>query len=895
MTRLAQGFPWKLLGGVCVLFVLSLLAPSLWRGWNTDWLPELSFSHWEAEQPLPSLRGRLPSSEVAEVEEVAPRAAIHIASHDVLPAPAVAPASDEPIPQFAEVEAAPSIAAAPAPELVAEPAELRSEARPAPDSLADYQVPSQVAPTGPVVAERIDLDPSVTETPNLPPHRPGIDDISDSADPAPQPLSLPEDHPLPPTPEPPHAQPPAVAGQWAYPTGLVEQLQALAQAEPAAADWTRRVIATIDMLAQVPTLADPSAAVLLGHLKQQADEGRTLALQFEDEDRRSGILRAGYAIVRRLSIWEPVHQLAMRGDVGERRIPTPMEWKKTMADVYGRLNSTAQAAAVWREYLLLEKARSHFGYSGVPAAQQRQLAREILYRMQSPSLSYVQANFLESAPFDRFAEMLRLWADEPSQLTELLAAIEAYEHLEHSAQSIALARMYDDLRWSNDPAVQELAETVNAYYRNANVRVAVSAELVNRLLPKQAYTQEPVRDMIQGAYVEGSSATFTRVRLVLLPDEQSWKLGLDARGSVTSTTASSKGPATFYQDGLSHYHARKLLTVDRRGVRMYSAQAQADANTQMTDFETDFDGIPFLGGLARSIARKQYDETSPLAKQEVEGKIVDRASNQLDREVSLKLQEGQRNFQVKLLDPLRELKVEPTAVSMQTTLERLIARYRLAGRDQVAAHTPRPQAPGDSLLSVQIHESAMNNVMEHLELQGRRVELRELYKEITARFSQGKALTPPDDLPEDVYVTFADEDPVRVDCQDGRVMLTIRLKELSQGDRHQWNDFMIRAYYAPDSDQLDANLVRDGAIELGGKRLRFGDQVALRGIFSRVLSRNRKLELVNKQIAQSPELRDQQVTQFVIHDGWIGVALGPKLPDRTTTLTPVPAAARKSR
>src|SRR5690606_29091376 len=129
---------------------------------------------------------------------------------------------------------------------------------------------------------------------------------------------------------------------------------------------------------------------------------------------------------------------------------------------------------------------------------------------------------------------------------------------------------------------------------------------------------------IQGAYVEGASLTSTDLRLVLLPDRHSWRLGLEAKGAVTSTTASSKGPATFYQDGVSYYRARKLLSVDRRGIRMFTAQAEANANTYMTDFETDFDGIPLLGGLARNIARKQYDETSPLAKQEVEGKIVGR-------------------------------------------------------------------------------------------------------------------------------------------------------------------------------------------------------------------------------------------------------------------------------
>jgi len=863
MSRIAHGFSWKLLGGVFVLFVLSLFAPNSWKGWNSDWLREIDwkFAQWESPKPLKPLRGRLPARSEQAEELIA--------------------------------QAAPQLAAAPAPqiamrEISSRPADVPAQVANEPTSLEAYRVPSQIAATGPIVAERIDLDPSITQTPNLPAPRPGIDDEASPAPESQPQLTLPEDSPLP-APREPDVQelPPPSGGQWAYPISLIDQLKLLAETDPVTEGWVGQVTAKLDELVAIRTLDDPSVGPILVRLKQLADNGRELALSINDDESRSRVLRAGYAIVRRVSVWEPVHALAQRGD-SPRELPSPAEWKQTMAELYKLLGGNDPAVVTWRDYLLLEKARTQFGFSGVPMEEQRKLAREILYRLQSPNLSYRQAQFLNTELFERFASQLRLWANEPTQLVDLLAAIEAYEHLELAEQSAALANLYQQLRCSPDPQIEELAETVNAYYRNANVRVAISAALVNRMLPKSAYTHEPVRDTIQGAYVEGSSATHTQLRMVLLPDENCWRLGLEARGSVTSSTASSKGPARFYQDGISYYRARKMVTVDRRGVKMFSAEAQADAQTHMVDFETDFDGIPLLGGFARGLALQKYEEASPAAKQEVESKIIGRASGQLDREVAIKLQEGQKNFQTKVLDPLRELKLDPTAVSMQTTTERLIARYRLAGREQVAAHTPRPQAPGDSLLSIQIHESAMNNALEHLGLQGRRVELRELYKEITARFSQGKALTPPDDLPEDVYVTFAEKDPVRVDCQDGRVRLTIRLQELSHGNK-KWNDFQIRAYYAPDSDQLDANLVRDGVIELGGERLRFGDQVALRGIFSRVLSRNRKLELVNKQIAQSKELSDQQVTQFVIHDGWLGVALGPKHPERTTTLTPIPA------
>jgi hypothetical protein len=119
------------------------------------------------------------------------------------------------------------------------------------------------------------------------------------------------------------------------------------------------------------------------------------------------------------------------------------------------------------------------------------------------------------------------------------------------------------------------------------------------------------------------------------------------------------------------------------------------------------------------------------------------------------------------------------------------------------------------------------------------------------------------------------------------VRLTIRLKELASG-KSRWHNFAVRGYYVPHPDQRDANLIREGVIELIGERLRFGDQVALRGIFSRVLSRNRKLNLVNKQIAQAKELSDQQVTQFVIHDGWIGIAIGPQSPGRRVAMHPRP-------
>jgi hypothetical protein len=671
---------------------------------------------------------------------------------------------------------------------------------------------------------------------------------------------------------------------WPHAAALIAQLETLSATTPRAADWVTRVLTQLELITKCPTLADNGARDAITKLRQLADEARPLATSIDHEHARSRVLRAGYAISRRLMIWDQVHGLFDRDDTIAAPIVDRAEWTSALAEVDSLLQATP-AGARWRNYLLLDRANGEFDTSACSPADQRRLARDILHRMHSTQLSHEQERFLKSPAFVELGKQLEARAAEAPDLVGLLTAIEQYERDDSSQNARSLAGQLDALRWSPESEIRELADSVNAYYRNANVRVALTADFVNRLLPQQTQV-EAVEDVVQGAWVSGRSHTNTRLKLTLLPDKHRWNMGLEAVGEVASNTSSSKGPARFYQDGRSFFRARKRLTVDRRGVRMSSAEAEANTNNSLNDFETDFDGIPLLGGLARSIARNQYDSTQPAAKVEVESKIIVRATSQLDREVTEKLEKAKRDFQTKMVDPLRKLNLEPAAVDMETTSQRLIARYRVAAHDQVSAHTPRPQAPGDSLLSLQIHQTALNNVLDQLALAGRRVELRQLYKEMTDRFAR-EGTQVPADLPENVYVTFADDDPVRLECNDGLVRLTIRLKELSQGRNH-WTNFTVRGYYAPSADQLDANLVREGIIELFGddRPLPVGQRIALSGIFNKVLSRNRKLNIVNKQIAEARELRDQQVTQFVIHDGWIGIALGPKTPGRQVAMHP---------
>ena len=228
--------------------------------------------------------------------------------------------------------------------------------------------------------------------------------------------------------------------------------------------------------------------------------------------------------------------------------------------------------------------------------------------------------------------------------------------------------------------------------------------------------------------------------------------------------------------------------------------------------------------------------------------------------------------------PLNSLALDPQLVAAETTEKQVTMRLLLGGEDQLGSHTPRPAAPPDSLVSLQIHESVINNGIQRLRLDGRTFTLPELSRHVAASLNC-PAPWPINSENDDVRITFAKRNSVVVTCQDGQVSLTLSIARLCKGSRYRWNNFQVRASYQPLVHGRSAQLVRENVIQLIGKR-NMGSQIILRGVFSHALSRKTPWELIPQKVINQPKLQDAAVTQLVIEDGWIGISLGPKM---TTT------------
>ncbi len=456
--------------------------------------------------------------------------------------------------------------------------------------------------------------------------------------------------------------------------------------------------------------------------------------------------------------------------------------------------------------------------------------------------------------------------------------LERYEATGSPTYGQQLAKLQRQMLAAQGPLADELVVALDQHYRNANVRLAVSKDFMERFLPSQEPVSAPVRDRINGASVAGQSFTQTQLGIRLIPDSRYLRFYLDARGIVTARTASSMGPATFQSLAHSNYLVSKMITVAADGVHLAPAVADAESVNRLRGVRTKYDPIPLLGDLARKVARDEHEKARGRTRYEIRRKIADRARTQMDQQADPQIAAAERRIRETVFAPIDALGVARETVELRTTEDRLIARFRLAAQDQVAAHTPRPQAPADSFLSVQLHETTLNNLAQKLDLAGRTFELRELYGEIGRKLARPDVEAPSDITP-NTQVTFAKLDPIRVRCEGGRVEVVLSAAELKHR-RTEFHDFKVHAFYVPQVEGMTLKFVRDGVLQIEGSRLRPMARNVLHGVFVKVFSRNRPLAVLPDRLQVDPRLKDLMFTQVDVDDGWLGVAVGPRLEER---------------
>jgi hypothetical protein len=419
-------------------------------------------------------------------------------------------------------------------------------------------------------------------------------------------------------------------------------------------------------------------------------------------------------------------------------------------------------------------------------------------------------------------------------------------------------------------ASHALLRAVDDHYVAPNVRIAVHQHFMEKLMPEAAVDTGPFQDVVMGREVRGTRRVERTTTLRLVPDDDEISFHLEVHGDIASRSTTESGPVSVTARSASAFTVRKPIKISSQGLLFGNAAGTASNRSHVDAIQTSFDSVPMMGSLVRSIAKNQQAEAMPEANREVIDKIVSRACREVDSQSEPQFAELAQRVRDKVWMPLVNLGLDPTAVAMETSSMQATMRLRLASATQLAAHTPRPRAPVDAMLSLQVHESSVNNVVDRLALAGRRQTLEELIRMVCAKVGAEPRI--PDELPEGVTVQFADVQPLRVECRDGLVHVRVTLDAIESG-RRDWLDIVAHVAYRPVCNGPQVFLERDGPIRLSGPGHEGRMELALRTIFGKIFPKERPIALLPEKIVDNPRLAGAQAVQAVSSDGWLAIAL----------------------
>jgi hypothetical protein len=636
-------------------------------------------------------------------------------------------------------------------------------------------------------------------------------------------------------------------------------------------DWASRVQSQLASLHALPRLGDEAAGRIMDRLNGLALEGRQQAELIEDRQQQVHWLRASYAISRRTAVWMPVWDLSQHDDVlrdiNDAEATGSLE--TVVEQVRNDLIATGDVAG-WNTFLMLDEIMEHG--RGDNLAARALLAQRLMSRVEWHSLGKEQSEWLQRASIEGLVAVIRPWAHTNIDYAELLSQLERQESNAIDLAAVEIASAAQTLRFAESPAAVKVSDEINTHYRNANVRFAISERFIERMIPAIESTSMPVNTEVMGARVSGVSQIQSDFEIDLEPAVDRWLIKLKANGRVETDSVGRQGVVAVRTAASAKFNAASQIEVTKRGLSLGDANAKVRSSTRLRGVETSYDGWPLVGMLVRSIAEDRYREMAPQANRIANREARTRIESEIDEQLETRVDEAAVKVSEMVLGPLGRLQLDPRVTDMRTTDQRLMARYRVAGDWQLGAFTPRPRALSDSLMSVQLHQSALNNTLEQLISADQPIDIRTLIRKSAGTFGKQDVVIP-DDIPDDVTVQFARTRPITVEIQDGMLWLTVRVLRLRREEGIDLTQFIVRAGYRPEIEGMNARLVRDGHLRISGPRMAMRERLPVRAIFNKVFAASREIPLTVPRLIENPATEGLVVSQLELRDGWLAMAI----------------------
>ena len=523
----------------------------------------------------------------------------------------------------------------------------------------------------------------------------------------------------------------------------------------------------------------------------------------------------------------------------ERFAPVRKELRKR-AQALERVIDRSNTAARWRKYLRWELLEPHFHDDVKINRQSLQDLEAVLRRFRGNQPGLEMAAFRRTAAaIERYRELV-FW-NALAKRRDTTAIYDSY-----------IKRLQEQMRRHlEDPTIEttrkvgkslgmlehqgqasELLSAIRSRYSQPNIRAEISLETLNEVA-EPITRQQPVRECILGASVRGTAQTTGNVTFASVESPGEIELNIHLAGYIDSNTVGYKKPVKIYSTGHTDYTASKQVYISDRRFHASPAHVSAKANNQTRSVRKV--GGKFGRKLIEKIAWKKVRKNKGKVQRISSGKARRRISEAFDDQVFTALADGRTRYEDKLRLPMLRRGFAPEEIHFASTSQAFSTQFSLATGEQIATDTPPPAKDLQNDVTVQLHETAINNFLPFVlggvsisqdsadqpqQMEGdvpswlrKLAENGEVEASTPAESSEGQVEEPF----KPYRLTFNSEHPASVRFHNGKLTIRLRFAVLKTSEfedeppLENW-DFMV-TYQVQQRDN-EVVLSRDGDIEV---------------------------------------------------------------------------------
>jgi hypothetical protein len=333
--------------------------------------------------------------------------------------------------------------------------------------------------------------------------------------------------------------------------------------------------------------------------------------------------------------------------------------------------------------------------------------------------------------------------------------------------------------WLDDIAIVEpraarLAEVTRAAFSGVNVRLQIGSGLATAGFAQDIEEEIDVNETILGTKVVGEGMLTGKSSAELVSSPKRAAINVLANAAIETNTDGSQKMVTLKNHTTGTLRGEKQIIFTAEGISTTPARARAHLNAQISDVRIN------AGPIIKMVARSQIDSRKEDSQAEAARRAERRMSTQMNDRIDPNITELNAKYQ-KIREALIKPGLFPRVWNLSSTPQQIDWAILLGNKYQPSAPVPAPALQSTNGLAVQVHQSALNNMLA-IALAGRSIDEERFSKRMEEFFDETPEFLKRKSGETPAKVSFGPRAPVDVLFMDNKIRVVVRINDIQVMD-----------------------------------------------------------------------------------------------------------------